>query len=371
MSYIKQDEAQIELNTDIEKSFNQADELSVVRNAHAELGNEETQELIKNLKAEVELFKSQLQDVRKKVLTQSQRDNYSSDGLELNAVQNSITDQTTKIGDLEYKIKILKAELEKKSTVKTKRKFGKLGWVLMGSNLLLWSMLGWFIWQYYRGNTSSENTVNNLVNKQQVNETNSDRTAQSVSTPTENTVVELATENGKPRGLPAISSTNALTQLGATRQNSSAFEKNENPAANRSKSNADFQNSLSSKNTANQNFASAKLANVYTNKAVNNARTNVASRGNKTAETTAFKKNNTAEQQINNINKSRAFVSKKVSRNIKNSKRGVVKKTAAVQKRSVRKTSTPTAKKRQNRSAKAQAQNTLNKSAQPQVRFGD
>lgn len=66
--------------------------------------------------------------------------------LEIIAVQNAVTNHSTKIGDLEYKHKMLKTDMEREQGKKHKG-FGMFGWFLVASNVLLWSVLAYFFWK--------------------------------------------------------------------------------------------------------------------------------------------------------------------------------------------------------------------------------
>lgn len=71
---------------------------------------------------------------------------------EMAVVQSTISQHTSKIGDLEYKHKMLKTDVERKQEEK-KGTFGSLGWLLLISNVLLWSVLAFFFWSNNQNKT--------------------------------------------------------------------------------------------------------------------------------------------------------------------------------------------------------------------------
>ncbi len=75
---------------------------------------------------------------------------------EIVTIQKIVSNQSTKIGDLEYKQKMLKTDLKRKNENR-KGTFGLLGWLLLVSNVLLWSVVVFFIW------SSKQNKESELV----------------------------------------------------------------------------------------------------------------------------------------------------------------------------------------------------------------
>jgi hypothetical protein len=116
---------------------------------------------IKALQLELAEVKNSLKEQATTVKTQI------VDAPEITALESKISKHNSQIGDLVYQQKMLKTDIEQeKKRKKSKGGFGAMGWLLLVSNILLWSLIAFFFYS----NTSPNKKI--TKSKSQTNREN-------------------------------------------------------------------------------------------------------------------------------------------------------------------------------------------------------
>ncbi len=137
------------------------------------LDNKKMLDAIEKHRNEIEELKNQLQELTQKVSKNVEVKKSKSDAIaikapEVVALQSSIAKHETQIGDLLYKHKMLKTDVEQEQEKERKTTgFGSLGWLLLISNILLWSIMGYLLWKKaFTSNTNatSSSSIEKTIN---------------------------------------------------------------------------------------------------------------------------------------------------------------------------------------------------------------